>query len=287
MKIEARCGGCTATQIAELIERMGWAPGWELMSRALEVASKATPDTKPIELYRIMFDTLPIPPGSDIYLDEKRAMNRAVLEAEDFIKKLIEASEDPISTAVLLSAVGNVMDIGVAGHRWGGVKEEIERHLREDSFAIDHRDVFKEMLKGASLVLLIADNAGEIVFDRILLETITRHHPDITPKIVVRGEPILSDVTEDDAIHAGVPREWIVNSGVNLPGLVLSRANEETRRLWAQADIIISKGQGNYEGLSEDADHRVFFLLKAKCPVVARSLGVKLGQIVFMRRASG
>ena len=131
-------------------------------------------------------------------------------------------------------------------------------------------------LEHSESILYIGDNAGESVFDRLLIETIGK--PTV---YAVRNEPVLNDVTAKDAEAAGVDRvAQIVSSGSAAPGTMLERCSSEFRERFSRAELIISKGQGNYEGLS-DANRPVFFLLKAKCPVIARDIGVNTGAIVL------
>jgi uncharacterized protein with ATP-grasp and redox domains len=127
-------------------------------------------------------------------------------------------------------------------------------------------------------VLYLADNAGETVFDRLLIETL-----DVPVIYAVKGGPILNDATQEDALAAGIGRAAeVISSGADAPGTILSRCSGEFRQLYDRSELIIAKGQANYETLSEEGA-RVFFLLQVKCPVIARDVGTPVGSIVLRR----
>jgi uncharacterized protein with ATP-grasp and redox domains len=139
-------------------------------------------------------------------------------------------------------------------------------------------------LSRASALLLIADNSGEIVLDRLLLETLQDQYPGLKITIAARDVPIINDVTLADIKEAGIPADIpAISSGNKTPGVILGKASREFLDTYAAADIILSKGQGNYEGLSDDADERVFFLFKTKCVIIARHVGVKEGAMIVKK----
>jgi len=139
-----------------------------------------------------------------------------------------------------------------------------------------HFEELKKALSEAESVLYLGDNAGESVLDRILIEEIK------APVIyAVRDIPVLNDATYDDAVASGIGESAeIVSSGTTAPGTILRTCNDNFLEIFRNADVVISKGQGNYEALS-DVDRSIFFLLRAKCPVVAEDLGVKDGDLIL------
>jgi uncharacterized protein with ATP-grasp and redox domains len=195
------------------------------------------------------------------------------------LKALVAESDNPLETALRLSIAGNIIDYGTADQY--DLAATIERVLAQP-FAIGDLAAFEEALVDSRKnILYLADNAGETVFDRILLEVIDR-----PTTYVVRSAPILNDATRQDALAAGLGDiAEIVDSGSDAPGTILSLCSPGFLILFAEADLIIAKGQGNYESLSQ-VDKRVFFLLQAKCPVIARDLNVAAGSIV-LKLASG
>ncbi len=171
---------------------------------------------------------------------------------------------------------GNVIDYGA--NRNFNLDDEVEEIFNKD-FAICDYDVFKNRLNDAREILYIGDNAGECVFDRILIEEMNK------PVIyAVRDSPIINDATYVDALQAGISQvATIVSSGTDAPGTVLKTCSSEFRNTYENSTFIISKGQGNYEGLSNEK-HPILFLLKAKCNVIADDIGVNKGAIVLKGR---
>ena len=189
------------------------------------------------------------------------------------LKETIEESNDRLLTAIRFAIAGNVIDFGV--NKKFDINKEINEILRK-KFAIFDYKKFKELLAHSKEILYIGDNAGEAVFDRILIEEMKR---PVT--YVVRGVPVINDVTYEDAVQAGIDKvATIVSSGTSAPGLILKTCNLEIKSLFEKAEFIISKGQGNYEGLSNEK-FPIFFLLKAKCWVIANDLGVNDGDIIL------
>ena len=160
----------------------------------------------------------------------------------------------------------------------------LESFLKEEldmPFAICDDVPFKEELEKAKRIMIIGDNAGETVFDKILARHLSTDHQVI---YAVRDEAIINDVTLMDALCVGMDNfATIVSTGCGAPGAVLETCSEEFLTLFHDADIVISKGQGNYEALS-DTSRSIFFLLKAKCPKIAKSIGVSVNDYVFKEK---
>jgi len=209
----------------------------------------------------------------DPYQQAKVVSTRQALTLYPRLKALVAEADDSLRTAVRLSIAGNIIDLGVTQEY--DLEGTIRRVLAQP-FAIDAYANFRERLARADGVLYLADNAGETVFDRVLIETMNK---PVT--YVVKGGPILNDATRQDAQAAGLsPVAAIVDNGCDAPGTIIRLCSQEFRHLLAEADLIIAKGQANYETLSETAAP-IFFLLQAKCPVIARSLGVPVKSIVL------
>jgi uncharacterized protein with ATP-grasp and redox domains len=209
----------------------------------------------------------------DPYKKIKEQNIRQVIELYPYLKELVSKSDDPLLTAIRLAIAGNVIDYGANRHFH--IDDEIEKALKQDFAVLDY-DKFKEGLVKARSVLYLGDNAGESVFDKLLIETMNK---PIT--YVVREEPIINDVTKWDAVMSGLNEvAEIISSGANTPAIILNLCNEEFIKKFNEADLIISKGQGNYEGLS-DVGRPVFFLLKAKCDLIARELHVVKDAIIL------
>jgi hypothetical protein len=176
-------------------------------------------------------------------------------------------------TAIRIAIAGNIIDFGA---NWNFDLANETYKVLEMNFAVCDYNEFKNKLDNAPKILYIGDNAGECVFDRILIEEIKR---PVT--YVVRGVPIINDATHEDAVQAGIDGvSTILSSGTDAPGTILETCSPEFNEVYKNSEFIISKGQGNYEALSKEK-RPIFFLLKTKCHVVADDIGVSNGDIVL------
>lgn len=209
----------------------------------------------------------------DPYKSIKQDSTTRALALYPVLKQMANEARDPLAAAIKIAAAGNVIDYGVGSSHL--IEAEADRILEND-FAVFDMAAFLRHMEGADRILYIADNAGECVFDRVLIEVLNR---PVT--YVVRGYPIINDATAKDAASAGIDQvAQIISSGTDAPGTVIETCSEGFLRLFEKPHLRISKGQGNYEALS-DQKQPIFFLLKAKCSVIARDLDVCEGQMVF------
>lgn len=215
----------------------------------------------------------------DPFAEKKRYYNRLALDMYPQLKRMVRTSQDPLEAAVRVAVAGNVIDLGILG----AVNVEVAlQEVLSQKFAIDHLEVLRQELNSTCYVLYIGDNAGEIVFDKILVEELQDKGIGVT--YVVKEAPILNDATMDDALTVGMDEvARVITSGSPKIGIPLDECSEEFHREFKAADLIISKGQGNFETLDE-VEANIFFILKAKCEEVAEELGVKLGDIVLVRK---
>ena len=180
-----------------------------------------------------------------------------------------------------MAVTGNIIDLGILESF--DIEQALEQ-VMDEGFAVDHYEEFMGELGKADNVLYLLDNAGEIVFDTLLM----RQLGDKKLTAVVNGGPIINDAMTEDAEAVGIDKlAKVISSGTDTIGKIPEEGSEEYRSAFEEADLVIAKGHGNYETLDEK-DKNIFFMLKAKCGVVAESLGVKLGQVVLKwRRSSG
>lgn len=249
-----------------------------VMKKLINLDWSLTPPDLAREVYRIIKKETKI---KDPYLDTKKESNDLALSMILKLRRLVDDSSDELKTALKLSVAGNIMDYGV--FEKFDVEKTIEKVLKDD-FAINDYELFKKKLANAKSLLFFADNAGEIVFDKVLLEAIMNYSKNDKLRItlVVKGGPIINDATIDDAKQIGmdmIPNiefKTIDNGDSNSGPL---RSSLEVFNWIKSHDLVISKGQGNYEGLSQYSN--VFFLLIAKCNVISNDLGVKEGSMVL------
>jgi len=211
---------------------------------------------------------------TDPYAKEKLDSNRELLKRYDEFKRKVEESDDQFDTALRYAIAGNIIDFGPT-HRFD-VDETIER-VFSTSFAIDHSKALKDKIEKAGTVLYLADNCGEIVMDKLFLETIK--HPNVI--FAVREKPVLNDATIKEATEVGIPGlAKLISNGDDTPSTLLHRVSPEFRKIYDSADVIISKGMGNYEGLMNEKDPRLFYLMMIKCPVIGKKVGAEKGDFV-------
>ena len=228
-----------------------------LLREVLRAAGEMDLRRSPPEMGQYVHRLLrPLPGRSAPYRAVTERFNRVALEIYPQLKAHVEHSANPVETAVRLAIAGNVIaPIG------GDVA------------------AFGRAMSAARDILYLADNAGEIVFDRLLIEQLG---PE-SVTVAVKGFPVINDATMDDAEAAGLTElVEVIDNGSDAPGTILDDCTEAFRRRFDQADLVLAKGQGNYETLSA-AERDIFFLLKAKCPVIARDLGCQVGSLLVRR----
>jgi len=219
----------------------------------------------------------------DLYKSIKKKSNEMALALYPKLKEKVRRSDDKLLTAVEIAIAGNVIDYAAKNSL--NIEEEIEKlfadefsHIGKNVFDYTH---FKNDLMKAKNILYLADNAGEVVFDRVLIEEIPEDKEII---FAVRDKPVINDALIEDAESCGLgARAKIISSGVDAPGTILKYCSKEFIDIFRNADLIISKGQGNYEALSEEMEP-IYFLFRAKCSVIARHADVPLGDIVLMKK---
>ena len=211
--------------------------------------------------------------NNDPYKEIKEKNIEHALRLYPKLKQKVDESDDRLLTAIRLAVAGNVIDLGV--DKEFNITKDVEKILHQE-FAIFDYELFKQELRKAKEILYIGDNSGEAVFDKILIEEIGK---PVT--FVVREIPIINDITEKEALKIGINKvATIISSGTIAPGTILDLCNDEFIKKFENTDMVISKGQGNYEGLS-NIYRSIFFLLKAKCPVIAGDAGVKENDIIL------
>ena len=242
-------------------------------------------EASPPEIARIGYKLLRIVSFStDPYYAVKQKSNRCALRLLGRLKGKVSRSKDNLLAAVELAIAGNIIDFGAKNNL--NIKEELKRILAEESKfihkqSIFHYKEFKLALRKAGDILYLADNAGEVVFDRVLIEEIKKEYPDKNIYYAVKEKPVINDALFEDAKVCGINKTaQVISNGTDAPGTLLAFCSKEFKQIFKSADIIISKGQGNFESLSSEK-RPIFFLFMVKCPVVAKETGCKMGSIVL------
>ena len=219
--------------------------------------------------------------NNDPYKDIKKKSNDIALSFYPFFKEMIQDSRDPLLQAFKISAAGNIIDFGA--HNSVDIETEIKK-IPELSFSINDYSKFKEEVSGSELLLFIGDNAGEIVFDKLLIEILKKQYPELEIIYAVRGGPVLNDVTAADAEYTGISKlVKVISSGSTTAGTILNECSGEFLGVYESADIVISKGMGNYETLKGETGKNIYFILKIKCDLIARNTGARVNEMIFKR----
>lgn len=234
--------------------------------------------SSPPEIARYLYADIAARAGRDPFKEVRENSNRQALELYPRLKHRIEDSSDPLRTAVRLAIAGNVIDYGTPGAF--DIIKEIEVVLGAE-FGVFMFNEFQSALSRAGTLLYLCDNAGEIVFDRLLIEEIQNRYP-IEVTAVVRGEPVLNDVIMKDAEQVGLDRVCrVISNGSNAPGTLIEDCSDEFLGIYRDADLVISKGQGNFETIWGEKKN-IFFLFKIKCEVVAHHVRGKMGDTILL-----
>ena len=238
----------------------------------------ATPPQNATPMYEMISKLLD---KKDLYNEAKIA---SIEKATTLIPKcqdILAQSDNKFLSATKIAVVGNVIDL--ASEIMFDLDEEVDK-VMDNNFGIDDSPFLYHELTNAKKVVYLADNAGENVFDRLYIEYLKNEFKDIEFFYFVRGNPIINDITvadlEGDEIHKSAT---VIDSGVPTPGIVIDLMNNRAKELFESADLIISKGMGNFECLNGETSYPIFFLLKIKCNVVASALNEKIGGIICKR----
>jgi hypothetical protein len=226
----------------------------------------------------------------DPYQHLKDEYNQLALELYDEVKAIVDRAKDPLFEAIAVAALGNTIDFA-AQHQMDLIGDIKDFSLQ--SFKINDYNEFKKSLeiinKNEGQLLILADNSGEIVFDKLLVETIKKLYPDLEIIVAVRSKPIINDATIKDAEFIGLTNIVKVIESCPVPGIDLPSATEEFKKYFHEKNgIILSKGQGNFETMygMEIPNKELFYLLKAKCVLMERIFKAKIGDLIFKKKTA-
>lgn len=224
-----------------------------------------------------------LPPDHDPYNDIKRHSNDLALQYVPTLQAAIDASASPLETAVRIAAAGNIIDFGAVERKNMDIRQELES-IDQRGFGIYDYEEFVRRLAAAGTLLYLCDNAGEIVLDQLFVRQIRKEFPNLDVFCAVREAPVINDALMEDALATGLDRvATVLSSGSMYPGTLPEETSAEFRRLYDKADLIISKGQGNFETLLHADTDRIFFILRIKCEMMAAKAGTALGNLVLMQ----
>lgn len=284
MKVTADCIPCYLNQSLNAMAKGGWPEDkreevlLDLLPLIGSLDSRMTPaENSSLVLHRLV----QVMGNRDPFKKAKSESNQKALQHLPRLRTMVSQAEDPLRLAIKFAVAGNVVDMGIFDRYdlAGAIRDVLESEFTKNDYP-----AFRDRLEQARKLLIIGDNSGEVVFDRLLVETLAEAGLEVV--YGVKGNFILNDATLEDAAEAGLHEVCLViTNGNNYLGTVAEKCSEEFLQVYREADLVISKGQANYESLegTELAGDKTFFLLKAKCPVVAKHLGAATGDIVFIQ----
>ena len=276
------CVGCVLNQVIRVCEYTGLDQGKkdlifkEALQKAGEIDYKKMSSPEFAEkIYRLFSD---ISGERDPYKKLRKEQNDLILDKIDFFREKIRKSPDPLKKSAVYSLIGNIID-------YGAVRlfdpDELFQQFDDVRLSIDDYAEFRRRLRGEKKLLIIGDNAGEAVFDRLFIEEMRRFNPAVTIVYGVRSAPAINDMLEKDARYIGLDKvAEVVKTGSTFAGTDISKSTKQFQKIYHDADIVISKGQGNFETLEEEG-RDILFILKVKCEVVARHANLELGSLLF------
>ena len=284
MKVSAECMHCLVKRQAENIKKY---PDEEKKAEYLGkvlgiIANGAAEEPAPVLLSHIgrlheeYF-------GKPFSFDElKKGYNAMLLEKESEIRTKIRTAADPLALALRYAQIGNYIDFGALGSVDDAKLADFLEQAETLPLSDDTYKKFTENLKTAKKLVYMTDNCGEIVLDKLLLETIAKFVPQVERKIIVRGEPVLNDATMEDALQVGIEKcGKVIPNGTNIAGTYIPWLSAEAKQAMEEADILISKGQGNFESL-HGCGLNIYYLFLCKCQWFMERFGLPQYSGVFI-----
>ena len=247
--------------------------------------NRSEDDTSPYMVY--LFNKVHVKyfgKGAD-YKDIKKQYNDLILRMENDLRREIEKSPDPLAKALIMSRIGNYIDFGAMNH----VDEQEfmalfnNTELRDDDIRV-YEEFIRECEAGRSF-LLVCDNCGEIVLDKLMIEQLKKRFPTLTVRVLVRGMEVLNDATVEDAHYVGIDRvAEVISNGDAIAGTIYDMMPAEAKKALDEADVILAKGQGNYESMSGQGRH-VFYAFLCKCDLFTNRFHVSRLTGIFVQES--
>lgn len=281
MRSSLDCIPCFMRQAVDAVRAISNDPGVheDVVREVLLLLGKADLSQSPPSLAQDIHRHLRmVMANDDPYRTAKDRENQMALHLLPELRAIVSEASHPLEVAVRLAIAGNVIDMGTAADVTESSLRQAINQALEEPLAGDHEEFYRA-LEGAASILYLADNAGEIVFDRLLVEQLGPQRMTVA----VRGAPVLNDATLADVCAVGLDGiVEVIDNGSDAPGTILSDCSQEFRRRFAESDLVIAKGQGNFESLSDEPGN-IFFLFKIKCQVIADQVGIPIDTHVLMR----
>lgn len=223
--------------------------------------------------------------NDDPYYEVRKYYNMLLMDMSESIEEHIRSHEYPFYQAVKYAVIGNIIDFNPIYNR---TMDEIMKFINDAEhldFTINHVEALQKDIQEAKTLLYLGDNCGEICLDKLLIKQIKKENPNLKVYFGVRGAAVVNDSIEADAYDVGIDEyATIISNGDYALGTVLERTSETFRKVFESADVVIAKGQANYECLSEYEKKKIYFLLMVKCQVIANDIGVATNSLVCLNK---
>lgn len=285
MKMQEKCLPCVVNQAIKVADMVGMKEKGNLLRRVFSYLSQVDYNaiTSP-ELIGEIFSIIKEETGNqDPYKETRQKYNKMFLERLPAYEKEIEQSKKPFEEAVKYAIIGNVIDFNPI-HELTIL--DVERHfkrLKGENLEINDASLLQKELETAKTILYLGDNCGEICLDKILLRKIKAMNPKVQIFFATRGAAVVNDSIEEDAYLVGIDEvATVVSNGDSSLGTVLSRTSKEFLQIYEKADVVIAKGQANYECLSTEKKN-IYFLLMTKCQAIAKDIGAPEMKMILKR----
>ena len=286
MKMKDQCLPCLVNQVIKVAD-ITQAPDREALYRKIFtfLAQLDFQKTNPEvigETFAILKSHLK---NDDPYYEVRKYYNMLLMDMSESIEEHIGSDEYPFYQAVKYAVIGNIIDFNPIYNR---TMEEIMKFINDAehlAFTINHVNALQKDIQEAKTLLYLGDNCGEICLDKLLIKQIKKENPNLKVYFGVRGAAVVNDSVEADAYDVGIDEyAAIISNGDYALGTVLERTSEAFRKIFESADVVIAKGQANYECLSEYEKKKIYFLLMAKCQVIANDIGVGTNSLVCLNK---
>ncbi|HIE35838.1 MAG TPA: DUF89 family protein [Candidatus Omnitrophica bacterium] len=281
MKTSVKCISCFFKQIetASFLAGLDEKKKKYIFSLLTKKLLKFDFNNPPVVFGRTIYKTVSrISKVKDIFAKEKIKIENFLKRKISFLEKKLEKEKNSLYLGAKLSCLGNSVDFGAG--EYPDLKK-IFLEMERVKFKVNHFKLFKKKLKEAKKILFVADNCGEVFFDRLFIKEILKYHPNLKIFYAARSSPIINDVLVEDAKRAEMDKlTTVFSSGCGYPGLILSKTSVYFKKIWKKVDFVISKGQGNFESLKSKKD--IFYIFKIKCPTVSDFLSLPQDSLLFL-----
>ncbi|MSS08869.1 DUF89 family protein [Clostridium sp. WB02_MRS01] len=284
MRLHDKCLPCVVNQVIKVANITGITKKEELLREAFTYLSKMNFDETTPEIIGEIFDMIKRHTNNpDPYKETRNYYNTLFMKLLPEFERKIDQAENSFMLAVRYAIVGNIIDFNPIHNTLLEDIYDCFDNMEQLEFAIDDSSALMKDISNAGTLLYLGDNCGEICMDKILLKKIKELNPNVKLFFGVRGKPVVNDSISDDAYSVGIDEyAKVIDNGDSSLGTVLNRTSPAFKEVYNKADVVIAKGQANYECLSEE-DKNIYFLLMTKCDVIAKDIGVEEKKMICMK----